>query len=173
MKPTIYVLVGMVASGKSTYCRNAAKKGIIILNDDALVNLLHADNYTLYDHKLKILYKSVENNIISLALCLGKDIIIDRGLNISRNGRQRWIALAKSFDVNCEAIVFDRQLPEVHANRRFNSDPRGHTYTYWLNVANDHDKIYWVPNFGEGFNQIHEINFSEVLSGKVIQNEKT
>jgi predicted kinase len=173
MKPTIYVLCGMIASGKSTYCKNAAKKGIIILNDDAIVNLLHADNYTLYDQKLKILYKSVENNIISLALCLGKDIIIDRGLNVSKDSRLRWIALAKSFDVNCEAIVFDRQTPEIHANRRFNSDPRGHTYTYWLNVATHHNKIYWVPTIAAGFNQIHEISFDEILSGKVIQNEKS
>ena len=168
MKPKIYILVGHIASGKSTYCRNAAKVGQIIINDDSIVNLLHADNYTLYDKNLKILYKSVENTILSTSLCLGKSIIIDCGLNVSIKGRQRWLALAKSYDVECSAIVLPRSTPEVHAARRTQSDARGHDYVYWLDVAKHHNSIYNNPSIVEGFNKVYFIEFDDILNGKVI-----
>jgi predicted kinase len=170
MTPKIYVLVGMVASGKSTYCSNAAKHGQIILNDDAIVEMLHADDYTLYDKKLKILYKSIENNIISLGLCMGRTVVIDRGLNVSKQARQRWIALARSFDVPCEAVVFPLDAPEVHAKRRFESSNRGHSFDYWLNVARTHRSAYATPTAAEGFDNVHFIAcFEDVINGKCIK----
>lgn len=168
MTPKIYVLVGMIASGKSTYCKNAAKHGQVIMNDDAIVNMLHADDYTLYDKKLKILYKSIENNIISLGLCMGKTVVIDRGLNVSKSARQRWIATAKSFDVPCEAVVFAKDSNEVHARRRFDKDARGHSYDYWLKVATEHGNQYQIPTAIEGFDNIHFISYNQILNGQII-----
>jgi predicted kinase len=168
MKPKIYLLVGHIASGKSTYCKNAAKAGFIIINDDSIVNLLHADDYTLYDKNLKILYKSIETNIISLGLCLGKSIVVDRGLNVSIKGRQRFIALAKSYDVECHAIIMPMDTPEVHAERRADHDARGHNYDYWLDVAKAHAFSYNAPSIAEGFDKIDCIEFSQILNGKVI-----
>jgi len=164
----IYVLVGMIASGKSTYCKNAAKHNQVIVNDDDIVNMLHADDYTLYDKKLKILYKSIENNIISLGLCMGKTIVIDRGLNVSKRGRQRWVAIARSFDILCEAIVFPKDKNEVHAKRRFEKDNRGHSYDYWLKVANEHDRQYEEPTCVEGFDKVHHIQYTDITGGLII-----
>lgn len=164
----IQVLVGMIASGKSTYCRNAAKSGVIAVNDDAIVNLVHADEYTLYDKKLKILYKSIENNIIGLGLCMGRTVLVDRGLNVSKEGRQRWLALAKSYDVPCEAIVFPFDGPLIHAQRRFDSASRGHTLGYWQDVALCHAKQYIEPHWTEGFDKVHQVTFEEILQGKVV-----
>lgn len=167
MNPKIYVLVGMIASGKSTYCRQVAKQGRIILNDDAIVNMLHADNYTLYDKNLKLLYKSIENNVISLGLCAGRTVIVDRGLNVSKQGRKRWLALAKSFDVECHAIVLPKDTPEIHAERRFKSDSRGHTYDYWLRVAKHHDSIYSEPTIEEGFDEVHPTSYIKLTQGEI------
>jgi len=168
MKPKIYVLVGCIASGKGTYCKQAAKHGKIILNDDSIVNMLHGDDYTLYDKGLKLLYKSIENSIISLGLCAGRTIIVDRGLNVSKQGRKRWLALAKSFDVECHAIVLPKDTPEIHAERRFKSDSRGYSYDYWLRVATHHDSIYSEPTIEEGFDEIHSTNFIKLTQGEMI-----
>lgn len=168
MKPKIYLLVGHIASGKSTYCKNAAKAGFIIINDDSIVNLLHGDDYTLYDKNLKILYKSIESNILSMALAMGKSIVIDRGLNVSIKGRYRYLALAKSYDVECHAIIVPMDTPQVHAKRRTDYDARGHDYDYWLNVAKHHASIYNIPSIEEGFDKIHCLEFSQILNGKVI-----
>lgn len=163
----IQVLVGMIASGKSTYAKNAARKGHLCMNDDAIVNLLHADDYTLYNKSLKVLYKTIENQIIGTTLAMGRAILIDRGLNCSPQGRQRWIALARSFDVDCEAIVFPYDGIETHARRRAEHDSRGHPYEYWLKVAKAHSESYGDPATFEGFTAIHRITFDEIKEGKV------
>ena len=168
MGAKIHVLVGMISSGKSSYCKNAAKGGAVIVNDDSIVNLVHADDYTLYDKSLKILYKSIENHIISLAIALNKLVVVDRGLNVSAKGRKRWVALANSFDVPCEAILFLNEGPEVHAERRAKSDSRGHDYDYWLRVAKAHNSTYSPPTVYEGFDAVHYITFDDVKKGMTI-----
>lgn len=164
----LQVLVGMIASGKSTYSLNAARSGVICMNDDAIVNMLHADDYTLYSKELKVLYKSIENHIIGTGLAMNRAVLVDRGLNVSVRGRKRWIALAKSFDVPCEAIVFKNDGPETHARRRFESDARGHPFEYWLRVAETHNSLYITPSVDEGFDAVHHISFDEIKSGKIL-----
>lgn len=168
MIPKIQILIGPIASGKSTYCKNAAKHGVLSMNDDAVINLLHANDYTLYDKDLKKLYKSIETSIVSLGLCSGRVMIIDRGVNVSRNSRKRWIELAKSYDVPCSAIVFPKESPEVHAERRAKNDGRGYGYEYWLEVAKKHDSVYNEPCMEEGFDLIDKISFKYILDGWVM-----
>jgi predicted kinase len=168
MVPKIHVLCGMIASGKSTYARNAARQGILTLNDDAIVNLLHGDDYTLYNKELKILYKTIENQIVGTVLAMNKVILVDRGMNVSVQARNRWLALAKSFDVPCEAIIFKNDGPEIHASRRTDSDARGHDYAYWHGVAKFHNTNYVEPAIEEGFDAIYRISFDEIKQGKVI-----
>ena len=168
IKPKIQVLVGMIASGKSTYCKKAVGKGSLIVNDDAIVNMLHGDDYTLYSQELKTLYKGVENHVIVSALLMGRNVIVDRGLNVSVSGRQRWISLARSFDVPVEAIVFKNDGPEAHATRRTGSDARGHDYAYWHRVATIHNNLWSPPTEAEGFTAIHTITFDEIKEGRVI-----
>ena len=163
----IYVLVGHIASGKSTYCKNAAKHGAIIVNDDDIVNSVHGGNYSLYNENCKIFYKSIENQIVSGALAMKRPVVIDRGLNISLQGRKRWLAFASSFDVACEAIVFPYDGPEAHAKRRASHDARGHDCDYWLRVANCHAEVSSTPTIEEGFTAIHNISFKEIIDGKV------
>lgn len=158
----LQILCGQIASGKSTFAELAAKYGVICVNDDAIVNMIHANNYTLYDEKLKVLYKSVENHVISTALSMGKSILVDRGLNVSIQGRKRWIALANSFDVPCEAIVLEDCGPETHAKRRYESDSRGHSLEYWERVAKVHYSVYSEPTKDEGIEEIIHLKFSEI-----------
>lgn len=163
----LHILVGCIASGKSTYTLHAAQAGYLCVNDDSVVNMLHGNDYTLYNEDFKILYKSIENHMIASSLAMDRSVIVDRGLNISLQGRKRFIALAKSFDIQCHAIVFKREKPEVHAERRFKNS-RGHTFEYWLKVAQHHDTIYTMPSIEEGFDKIHEISWEEIQIGKVI-----
>ena len=155
----IVVLVGMVASGKS-WTRNAIlNTGDLVVNDDAIVNMLHANNYTAYETDLKPLYKSIEDHIVHCAIMIGRSVIIDRGLSIKNTARERFISLARSLDVQVSAIVFPRHSPEEHARRRFQSDSRGHTFEYWLDVARFHAKNYVTPTVEEGFDKIEFVQW--------------
>lgn len=147
----IEVLVGMIASGKSTWSKMRARNGWLVINDDAIVKALHAGNYTLYDKGLRPLYKAVEDHILHSAILLGRNVVIDRGLDINKRSRQRWIAIARSADAEIRAVLFDRLDPATHAMRRWRSDNRGRTLEYWLEVATAHDKRYDYPVISEGF----------------------
>lgn len=168
MKPKIYILVGNIAAGKSTYCKQAARKGFIICNDDAVVNAVHCDDYTLYDKSLKLLYKSIEHQILIASLAMGRSVIVDRGLSMSLSGRKRWLSLAESFDIACDAVIFPMDLPAIHAQRRWNSDPRGHDLAYWTKVAELFHKKYIRPSQEEGFANVYDITFEWIQSGGII-----
>ena len=155
---SVEVLVGNIASGKSTYCKQRVQEGALVVNDDAIVNAVHSNDYTLYDVKLKPLYKAVENQIVISAITLGRDVLIDRGLNLTPKSRRRWIGLAHSMDVDCRCVVFKFEEPAVHANRRKQHDLRGHTYEYWLEVAEKFNNKHVSPTVKEGFDKI--INYS-------------
>lgn len=163
----IQILVGLIASGKSTYCKHAAKKGYIIVNDDAIVNAVHGGDYNLYSEDLKPLYKSIENHIIGVAIAMKKHIVIDRSLNVSISGRERFISLAKSFDEPTSAVIFPIELPQLHAMRRYMSDSRERSYEHWLKVANEHLTIYCEPLRNEGFAHVNHITYEEVKAGVV------
>jgi predicted kinase len=150
------ILIGMIASGKSTYCKARAKQGDIIINDDTIVNLVHGNDYTLYEPKLKMLYKSIENHIIMMGAALQRNIIVDSARNLNINTRKRWIALARTIDLPCIAVIFPMQSPEIHAQRRFEYDNRGHNYDYWLKVAQAHYNSFVIPSLNEGFNDIQQ-----------------
>lgn len=141
----VEILVGPVASGKGTYCKQAAEDGAVIVNDDSIVNSIHAGNYLLYDEDLKPLYKATENTIIQTALAMGRNVVIDRP-NHSIAMRRRYIGLGHSFDAKVDIIMFDREEPIVHAKRRFASDSRGHTLEYWLKAIQRHEALYDPPD---------------------------
>lgn len=161
MKPRLTILVGMIASGKSTYCAEAANNGCIIINDDAIVSAVHGGNNTLYRKDLKPLYKSIENHIIGLAFAMGLNVVIDRPC-FRATTRARYISLAQSLDIPVDAVVFQREAPEVHAMRRAKSDSRGYRYEWWLKAAQAHNDAWVEPSKSEGFDTI---SMSFVVSG--------
>ena len=40
-RPKVEILVGPIASGKSTYLKHRVSQGAITINDDAIVNAVH------------------------------------------------------------------------------------------------------------------------------------
>lgn len=149
----ITLCVGPISSGKSTLCRQAASHGYVIVNDDSLVESVHGGRYDLYDKKLKPLYKATENQIITSAVQLGRNVIVDRPLHSIRS-RRRYIGLGHALDVEVEAMVFQRLDPDIQAHRRWCSDGRGYDLAYWQKVAQHHESLYEPPTAAEGLDYI-------------------
>ena len=149
----LQVLVGPIASGKSTWCRKQADAGAIIINDDSMVMAWHGGNYQLYDKKKEDFYKAVETNAIVTGLVCGFNVVIDRP-NLKRNTRLRYIQIAEMLDRQVVAVTFDNHGPEVHARRRFESDSRGHPYEYWLKAAKFHEGLFEPVQESEGFDNV-------------------
>lgn len=171
MKQHIQLLVGTIASGKSTYSTELAHLGFIVINDDSIVTAVHGGNYLLYDKKLKPLYKSIENHILTTAIALGKSVIIDRGTNLKVNSRKRWVGLASSLDVPIVAVTFPFETAAVHAGRRMISDSRGYSFEDWQTVASYHLNSYEPVNiYEEQFRELYTIrHFNDIQNGTVQQ----
>lgn len=149
----IELLIGMIASGKSTWARQRAGQGWLVVNDDAIVTMLHGGDYHGYNQKYKALYKAVEDTILHTAVAMGKDVVIDR-TNLSPASRRRWLSLGASLGVPVRGVVFQMETPEVHARRRADADGRGYSYEYWLRVARHHLAHHGPPTLDEGFAEI-------------------
>lgn len=137
--PLMEILVGPIASGKSTYARRRAADGAIVVCDDDLVLACHAGLYDMYDPRLKPMYMAMEAAVITHAASLGRDIVVDTG-GRTRSRRSRFAALGRSLGYTPRAVLFEWKDAETHARRRFEHDPRGYSYERWLTVALRHEQ---------------------------------
>lgn len=159
---TIELAVSTIGSGKSTYAKEKAKQGWIILNNDNIVTSVHGGDYTLYLEELKPLYKSVEWQVLVSAAKLNKNIFIDK-TNLTVESRKKYIDFALENKIWIAAILFPVKTPEWHARNRYESDNRGYSYDKWLEVATHHIKQYEKPTMDEGFDEIRD---SRLKNGK-------
>ena len=149
----IELLIGPIASGKSTYAKTKARFGDIVINDDDIVNAVHANEYDLYSKPLKNLYKSIEHTIFMYAISLRKNVIIDKP-NHRRDTRVRWVQLAKAYDCDISYILFKHEDYKIHAKRRYESDSRGYTLKYWEDVAKHHQDLFQGIVEEEGYTRL-------------------
>lgn len=133
--PRIEVLVGMIGSGKSTYARERADAGAIVVSHDALTSMLHA-RYR-YEAELRRAYRRMEESIALVASSADRDVVVDR-THLTRESRRRWVEFGYSIGTPVVAVAFPVMHPRVHAERRFNDDPRGRTLAEWSKVALHH-----------------------------------
>lgn len=140
----LHILCGNIGSGKSTFSRQLAKEGAVIVNDDAIVSMLHGSSTRDYRRELKPLYKSVEDHIIKKAIELGVDVVVDRPCEHAAT-RARYALLAKSLGAEVVLHVFKFEDPEIHAKRRMDHDPRGRTFENWKRIAEKKAKDFEPP----------------------------
>lgn len=135
------VLVGMIASGKSTYARRRADEGAMVVCHDDLTEMLHA-RYR-YEPENREFYRRIEEAVAYQALLDGKDVVIDR-THLTRESRRRWIewigCRVAIRDVSIVAVTFPIEPAYSHAMRRYNHDPRGRRFDEWLRVALHHEE---------------------------------
>lgn len=157
--PTLEVLVGMIASGKSTYARKRADEGALVISHDDLTEMLHA-RYR-YEDGLREVYRGIEKALAVEILLSGRDVIIDR-THLTRESRARWVRFARAtiYRPRIVAVVFPVESPGVHAERRFESDSRGRPWEDWVRVALHHHAQYLEEPIkdDEGFDEIKWIN---------------
>lgn len=134
-RPTIEVLVGMIASGKSTYARERADQGALVISHDDLTQMLHA-RYR-YEPGLRACYRAMMVQLAVNAIVAGRDVIVDR-THLTRESRQLWIETARGAGVRVIAVVFPIEPAAIHAERRFRADARGRTLEEWHQLAAHH-----------------------------------
>lgn len=154
--PALIILVGPIASGKSTVARRLAQQGAVTITGDAIVNSLHAGRYTLYREELRPLYKAMQHTACTTALEMGLSVVVDK-TSITAESRRQWLQIAKAYSTPSFAIKFAVESPETHAKRRYESDPRGYSYEKWLEVARSMAQRWQEPTLEEGFERVIQL----------------
>lgn len=147
--PRMTLLVGPIASGKSTYAEARAREGALTVCDDALVLAVHGGVYALYNEMDKPLYTALETAIITHARSTATDVVIDRG-GRTKAQRTRFATLGRALGFEVDAVLFEWYVPWVHAERRFTHDPRGLTLEKWEDVAIRHQAEFQPLTADEG-----------------------
>ena len=164
--PALEILVGNIASGKSTWTGTRAAQGWLTIENDSLLRSLHGGRYC-WDEQLPGLLETLTREIITACATKCRSVVVD-STNRTRARRSSLIRLGRELGMRVRIVVFPENPAEVHAERRIQSDPRGCSREYWLGVArmmelefeppekDEADDVIWLQSdwFGESGGQI-------------------
>lgn len=130
--PTITVLVGPPASGKSSHINKIRDDAIVLSRDDIL--LQHANSIGFKgtysevwkyfeENNLHKIVDEIEQETFKKAVKDKKNIIVDR-TNMSRKSRRRWLSNVPK-DYRKEAVVFATTYEDVYSRNKKRTDETG------------------------------------------------
>lgn len=151
--PKLYVLIGNIASGKSTWVQeNCVNEKVRILSRDNLRYMLGWTDY-VFNPEVEPHIQNIIKASLNTFIYLQDDIVLDE-TNISKR-RRSWIFDHVPKDVyDIEAVVFPDSGMKKHVERRLQDDPRNLTVAVWESVYHKMHNNYEPPSFDEGFNTI-------------------
>lgn len=158
--PTAVILVGLPATGKSTYREETVGDCWAVLStDDNVMTLAESQGYASYDEAWPHVVKQADQLFflqLKLAVDGGKDVMIDR-TNMSVKTRARLIEIIRGSKqkYHLVAIVFGRQLDVHEWLRRMGSRP-GKTIP--IKTLIQMAENFQTPTVEEGFDKVIEIN---------------
>ena len=156
--PKCTILVGVPASGKSTWWRNKyGEYPPSVASTDKIIEEVASSYGMTYDEGFKGLIQFAEIIMwrqITSCLMRGGDFIIDR-TNLSVKSRKKFIDKLKLHRYNIECVVFPmpgtEKLSSDEWNRRLESRPGKNIPGYILSSMIEH---YEPPTESEGFSKI-------------------
>jgi predicted kinase len=151
MAKSAYILIGLPASGKSTYREECHGNRMVISTDDIIEDI--ADRYGFnYNDIFKSAFKFAEQvfwDDFKVAIEDGEDIIIDR-TNLSVKSRSKFLSRLIENNYEVTAVIFP--TPELSEwNRRLDSRP-GKTIP--ADVLENMMASFEVPTLEEGFIEV-------------------
>jgi predicted kinase len=156
---SIEMLVGTIGAGKSTYARERAKEGSAVVCHDDIVSMVHG--CYRYESFKSLMYYRMMEEVIKVAFVHGYYCVVLDGTHLTRKARARWIEFGMENRYPVCATTFPLEDPEVHARRRFESDPRGRSLYHWTQVAKEQAQktLHEPVRLDEGFKVIRAHEF--------------
>lgn len=150
-KQELIIFTGNIGSGKSLMASKLAKKGYVVVNNDAITTMVHGGEYGMYNHGMKNVYRETEMAVIETALEGGLSVVVDRTC-MKKSDRERYIAFGKIYDTNI--ISYDWGPGNGRAFKRRLLMPKGITAEQWTKVYYGMKKSYEKPFLDEGFSMV-------------------
>lgn len=137
--PRVFILCGLVGSGKSTWASKQAQKdsNLLVINKDSIRKMLYGG----YEYRASSegIIRVIADITCRLCLSRGTSVIIDE-TNLTREKRDYYLKIAREFQAEAILVIF----PEKKKNllNRMKSDPRGLKEDTWSKVIEGMKKIW-------------------------------
>lgn len=145
----IYILCGLIGSGKSTWAKNFVKnrKDTVIVNKDSIREMLKGQyNYT---PNLEPLVKEIAEYSYIKALDSGFNVVIDE-TNITKEKRKYWVKLPEQSEIyDTKFIIVYFSEKENNIENRMKS-PKGISEKEWQKVYESMLNSFEKPTEDEG-----------------------
>lgn len=160
--PTVYVLHGVLGSGKSTWSKRfcARHPRARIVSADSFRKMLHG-KYEYHAEMDDIITESMRASAGQLLL-KGYDVVIDCG-NLTRERRSPWFQLGKAGGFKKVAIRFPKMHKDWHVRRRI-TDP--HWQVDWDKVCTG--ELAAIEPLDEDWDAIIDVPVWEVSGRKIL-----
>ena len=155
MSKTVYVLIGQIASGKSTWVDNQDIESVIISKDDlreTYANMIYEEY--IYDDYLEPIIQNICELSLDVCIHLGVENIIIDETNMTRESRQWVFDTPDISDYRVVAVVLPDLGEDVHVQRRLKDNHGQVTETKWREVYRDKKSRYEEPITEEGFDEV-------------------
>jgi predicted kinase len=147
---TIHIIVGNIASGKTTLARKLAKSGAMIISLDALRWMRAGGEYE-YDEKWEPILRRSEEKILETAMFYKTDIVLDDARFVLASHRHVVARLAKEKGYTVVTHVMPRLSMQESVERRLKENfNQKITKKTWENVWKKFDVMYVEPSEDEG-----------------------
>jgi len=159
--PTMYIMIGNIGAGKSTYIKSFLPTAAIV-SKDGLRYSLGGGEY-IFDPKLE---PFIHNTSVHMAeeYCKNKiqKVIIDE-TNVQRKGRKTFINIARKYNYEATAIVFPFIEKDISVDRRMTNPHCQSDRTIWEGVWDRFNNKYQEPTLEEGFDRIIQVKLEDIV----------
>jgi predicted kinase len=150
MKMIVYILVGLIGSGKSTWAREKAKEdNTIIINKDVIRQMFKGEYFFHKDYEH--LVDQMSKACFLKALQKGYNVIIDE-TNITKKKRAAYVEAVKEHyymidePVEFEIVWFPEKRNNIENRMK---EPRGYTQEQWEAVLRGMKSAFEEPELEE------------------------
>ena len=145
----VHIIVGNIASGKTTYARKLVKEDVFYVSLDHLRSMRTGIYH--YDENWEVILRRSEEKIIETCMHHGCDLVIDDARFVLKSHRKALRDLAEEYGFDVVIHIMPKFDQKTSVDRRMNENfhvdiPR----TQWEMVWKKFDLMYQEPTKEEG-----------------------
>jgi predicted kinase len=149
-RPTVHILVGNIASGKSSVAKRMAENGVLVISLDALRRMRTGGEYD-YDEDWEPVLRRSEEKIIETAMFYNCDMVLDDARFVCKSHRKIIRNLADKYGYSLVIHVMKPISKDEAIERRMANNPNSKiTRKIWESVWDKFDRWYETVSDTEG-----------------------
>jgi len=132
---TMFMLIGLPCSGKSTYVNSHYYNKIVLSMDIIRKAIFNVQ----FDIKYEKTVRSIFDEMLTYHLYTGKDVVIDN-TNLAIKARSKLISKANSYNYKVVLVHLNPPITEIYKRCKLREN-----YETWLDIINEMQKFYKQP----------------------------